>query len=226
MCDDVKGKRGTTPMPDMRRRDFITLVGGAALWPLAARAQSKPARIALLGSGAAQSSRILVDALKQGLADNGLIEEQGYVLDIRWAEGEYNRFPALAADVVSRNPNVILATTIAAVRSARERDHSDRHEHHQRSGGSWTHRQPGEARREHHGYRQLERGFDSQGTGNPFPLIVKISDVALTELESWSPPHLPVMARTRWPTWCSKPLGATRMAVTYDVHFRSPRADL
>ena len=104
--------------PDMMRRDFIGLVSGAALWPLAARAQSKPARIALLGSGAAQSSSIFVDALKQGLAGNGLIEGQGYLLDIRWPEGEYERFPALAAEVVSRNPNVILATTIAAVRSA------------------------------------------------------------------------------------------------------------
>jgi putative tryptophan/tyrosine transport system substrate-binding protein len=104
----------------MRRRAFITLVGGAAAaaWPLAARAQPKPARIALLGSGAAQSSSMFVDALKQGLADNGLIERQGYVLDIRWAEGEYERFPVLAAEVVSRNPSVILATTIAAVRSA------------------------------------------------------------------------------------------------------------
>jgi putative ABC transport system substrate-binding protein len=111
-------QKGTTPMAGKRRRDFITLVGSAALWPLAARAQSKPARIAMLGSGAAQSSGIFVDALKRGLADNGLIEEQDYVLDIRWAEGEYDRFPALASEVVSRNPNVILATTIAAVRSA------------------------------------------------------------------------------------------------------------
>jgi putative ABC transport system substrate-binding protein len=102
----------------VKRRVFISLLGGAATWPLAARAQSKPARIALLGSGAAQSSGIFVDALKQGLADNGLIEGQGYVLDIRWAEGEYERFPALAAEVASRNPNIILATTIAAVRSA------------------------------------------------------------------------------------------------------------
>ena len=104
-------------MPDKSRRHFITLVGGAALWPLATQAQFKLARIALLGSGAAQSSRIFVDALKQGLTDNGLIEEH-YVLDIRWAEGEYDRFPALAAEVVSRNPSVIIATTIAAVRSA------------------------------------------------------------------------------------------------------------
>jgi ABC-type uncharacterized transport system substrate-binding protein len=103
----------------MKRREFITLVGGAAAaWPLAARAQQKPVRLALLGSGAAQSSGIFVDALKQGLADNGLIEGQGYVLDVHWAEGEYGRFPALAANAAKRNPSVILATTIAAVRAA------------------------------------------------------------------------------------------------------------
>lgn len=106
-------------MLDVRRREFITLVGGAAAaWPIAARAQPKPARIALLGSGGAQSSDIFLEALKQGLAENGLIEGEGYVLDVRWAEGEYRRFPGLAAEVAKRNPNLIVATTIAAVRAA------------------------------------------------------------------------------------------------------------
>src|SRR5262249_24074273 len=101
-----------------RRRALMTLLGGAAAWPLAARAQQKPARLALLGSGAAQSSAIFVDAVKQGLGENGLVEGQDYVLDVRWAEGEYGRFPGLATEVVQRNPRVILATTIAAVRAA------------------------------------------------------------------------------------------------------------
>ena len=86
----------------MKRREFITLLGGAAAaWSLAARAQ-QPERLALLGSGAAQSSNIFVEALKQGLADNGLIEGKAYVLDVRWAEGEYGRFPALAAGGTNR----------------------------------------------------------------------------------------------------------------------------
>ena len=102
----------------MMRREFITLLGGAAAaWPLVARAQ-QPKRLALLGSGAAQSTSIFVEALKQGLAENGLIEGKGYVLDVRWAEGEYGRFPALATDAVKQNSDLILATTIAAVRAA------------------------------------------------------------------------------------------------------------
>ena len=79
----------------MRRREFIMLLGGAGTtWPLAAWAQQKPARLALLGSGGAQSSAIFMDAVKEGLAENGLAEGQDYVLDVRWAEGEYGRFPA------------------------------------------------------------------------------------------------------------------------------------
>lgn len=102
----------------MNRRQLILSVGAAAFWPLTAHAQLRPARIALLGSGAAQSSHIFVDALKQGLADNGLIEGRDFILDIYWAEGEYGRFPALAAEAAKQNPNVIIATTIAAVRAA------------------------------------------------------------------------------------------------------------
>jgi putative ABC transport system substrate-binding protein len=103
----------------MKRREFVALLGGATVaWPLAAQAQQRPARLALLGSGAAQSSGIFVDALKQGLLDNDLVEGREYVLDVRWAEGEYGRFPALAADAAKENPKLILATTIAAVRAA------------------------------------------------------------------------------------------------------------
>lgn len=102
----------------MRRREFIAVLSGATMaWPIVARAAG-PARIALLGSGAAQTSALFVDALKEGLRDNGLIESRDYVLDVRWAEGVYERFPVLARDVVARGPRVILVTTIAAVRAA------------------------------------------------------------------------------------------------------------
>src|SRR5262245_15628786 len=101
----------------MKRREFITLLGGAAAWPLAARAQQRPALIGLLASGAAKSSGIFVDALKLGLRDHGLLEGRDYELEVRWAEGQYGRFPAFARELVGKNPTVILATTIAAVRT-------------------------------------------------------------------------------------------------------------
>ena len=103
----------------MRRREFIAVLAGLAMTrPAVAGAADGPARIAILGSGAAQTSAPFVDALKEGLRDNGLIESRDYVLDVRWAEGVYERFPALARDGVQGNPRVILVTTIAAVRAA------------------------------------------------------------------------------------------------------------
>src|SRR5262245_11586105 len=105
----------------MRRREFIRLLAATvAAWPRAARAQppERVRRIALLGSGAAQSSGIFVDALQQGLFENGLIEGRDYALDIRWADGEYGRFPALAAEAVKQNPRWSPATPFASVRSA------------------------------------------------------------------------------------------------------------
>ena len=66
----------------MKRREVITLLGGAAAaWPLAARGQFNPAIIGVLGSGSAQSSAFLIDALKQGMNENGLTEGRDYVLD-------------------------------------------------------------------------------------------------------------------------------------------------
>lgn len=104
----------------MRRREFITLLGVAATWPAMARAQSKPAVIGVLGSGFGPSSAILIAAFKQGLGENGLAEGRDYVLDVRWAEGDYRRFAALAAELSQRKSSLIVVTTIAAARSAQQ----------------------------------------------------------------------------------------------------------
>jgi len=102
----------------MRRREFITLLGGAAAaWPRSARAQQQ-AKIGFLISGAADSFAIFVDAFKQGMRDNGMVEDRDYVLDLRFADGDYSRFPTLAAEVAQRNPAVIVVTTISAARAA------------------------------------------------------------------------------------------------------------
>jgi putative tryptophan/tyrosine transport system substrate-binding protein len=106
-------------MFDMRRREFITLIGGAAAtWPLAARAQQKPAGIGFLGPGAAETSAPLIEAMKQGLRENGLIEGKDYVFEPRWAEGDYERFPAFARELVDRGARVIIVATIAGARAA------------------------------------------------------------------------------------------------------------
>jgi putative tryptophan/tyrosine transport system substrate-binding protein len=104
----------------LKRREFITLIGGAAAWPRVAHGQFKPAIIGVLGSGSAQSSAFLIDALKKGMNENGLAEGRDYVLDVRWAEGDYTRFAALAFELLERKSSVIIVTTIAAARAAQQ----------------------------------------------------------------------------------------------------------
>lgn len=106
----------------MRRRDFIGLVGGAALWSHAAcaQAQPKPAVIAIVGSGFPASSAIFLDSFRVGMIENGLVEWRDYVLDVRWAEGDYTRFPALVAELIQRSPNVMIVTTIPAAKVAKQ----------------------------------------------------------------------------------------------------------
>ena len=103
----------------MRRREFITLIGGAAVaWPLKARAQQKPSSIGFMASGAADTSAPLIAAVRQGLRENGLVEGKDYVLELRWAEGHYDRFAAFAREFADRGARIIMVTTIAGARAA------------------------------------------------------------------------------------------------------------
>jgi putative tryptophan/tyrosine transport system substrate-binding protein len=103
------------------RREFIGLVGGAAVaWPLKGRAQKAPTRIGFLASGAVDSPFLAykIDLLKQGLGDNGLIEGRDYVLEVRYAAGNYGRFPELARELVNAGVSVVIANTPASVLAA------------------------------------------------------------------------------------------------------------
>jgi putative ABC transport system substrate-binding protein len=103
----------------MRRREFMTLVGGTAIgWPLAARAQQSAA-VGFLHSGPASSNSQLADAFRRGLAESGYVEGQNVSIEYRWAEGQYDRLARLAADLVSRPVAVIFAGAPPAALAAK-----------------------------------------------------------------------------------------------------------
>ena len=94
----------------MKRREFITLLGSAAAWPLAARAQQRTFPvIGLLSSRSLAVDTPLIAVIRQGLNETGIIEGQNVTIDYRWAEGQYDRLAGLAADLVRQHVAVIVA---------------------------------------------------------------------------------------------------------------------
>lgn len=94
----------------MRRRDFIKIVGSVVAWPLVAQAQQSPTQlIGFLSSRSPDESKYVLAAFRKGLSEAGFTEGTNVTVEYRWALGEYEKLPALAADLVKRNVAVIAA---------------------------------------------------------------------------------------------------------------------
>jgi putative tryptophan/tyrosine transport system substrate-binding protein len=107
----------------MRRREFITLVGGATAWPFVASAQQPPMPfVGFVSSRSPQESAYVVSAFRQGLKEGGFVEGQNVRIEYRWAEGKYDQLSALAADLVRDRVAVIVSAggtvTALAVKAA------------------------------------------------------------------------------------------------------------
>ena len=103
----------------MRRREFITLLGSVAAWPLAARAQNAALPvIGWLSPGSRDVDQFRLSAFERGLAETAYVVGRNVAMEYRWAEDRNDRLPALAADLVTRRVNVITAAGVAAAREA------------------------------------------------------------------------------------------------------------
>ena len=103
----------------MRRREFMALLGGAAAWPIAARAQQPIPLIGYLSAGSPESFAEYLAVVRRTLAEIGYVEGQNVGIEYRWSRGQADHMPALAVDLVSRNVAVIFTLSNAAAATAK-----------------------------------------------------------------------------------------------------------
>src|SRR5262249_20089723 len=152
----------------MKRREFITLLGGAASWPFAARAQQRAFPvIGLLSSRSPAVDTPLIAVIRQALNETGLIEGQNVTLDYRWAEGQYDRLAGVAADLVRPSGRHCYNSWRDIGPGAQRCDHAytDRLRGRLRPDQERPRDQPAPSRRQHHGCQHVYRRDGAEAAG-------------------------------------------------------------
>src|SRR5690242_4505471 len=122
LAETVSAMCYLTVMKNVGRRDFIGLLGVAAAWPHVARAQQPTQLIGLMSGRSPEDSKHLIAAIHEGLAETGFVEGKNITVEYRWALGQYDRLPAMAAELVKLHPSLLIAvggdTSAAAAKKA------------------------------------------------------------------------------------------------------------
>src|SRR5262245_11997220 len=124
MTGEAQALRHPSPMRGerLRRREFLWLLGGAAAaWPLGARAQHKIPRIGYMGNSTAALEANLVNSFRDGLRELGYEEGRNIIVDYLWADGKYERFPALVTEFVASKVDVIVTAGTPASLAVKEK---------------------------------------------------------------------------------------------------------
>jgi putative ABC transport system substrate-binding protein len=149
-------------LDQLKRREFMTLLGGAAAWPLAARAQQagKVPRIGFLGLASPSTFAPRLEGFRQGLRDLGYVDGATITIVYRWAEGDYEQLPRLAAELVGSNVALIVTHATPGRPCRQAGNHDDPHCHgaDRRPSRGGHRRQRRAAGRKHHGTELFQSG--------------------------------------------------------------------
>ena len=153
----------------MRRREFITLLGGATAWPLAVAAQRRMPVVGLISGGSQDSGTRNVAAFRKGLSETGYVEGQNVLIEYHYLDGRYERVPVVVDELVRRRVAVI-ATRLRPGGARRQvRDHYDPDRLRGRGGpgAAWFGREPRPAGRQRDRVQFLHRGGRGKATWHP-----------------------------------------------------------